>query len=715
MKVSKIIIKNFRILENVEIDLEENLSLIIGKNNCGKTSILTCLNKFLSSQSSLFTYDDLNLNLQNNLKKSLMSKKNWTDIKVKGIEVYIYVQYDDHDDLSNISKLMMDLDVGNHIVVLKMEYCLDNMDFAILKDDIIEAYMKYYKIEKKDVKLKGAKFGKFMNQFLHKNHMKYFKVTYRAIHYEVAKDKIDETITKIVEKRDVYKIISIKSIGARRDTLNKENDGSLSYLTSKYYEKIKGPDKNEAIQEFEKKLMSTDNSLSLIYKKIFSDIIEKVKNFGGINKDDTMLEIISSLGQQELLKDNTTVVYNASNQRLPESYNGLGYLNLISIIIQIETILSEFRRDNEDVKPVDINLFFIEEPEAHTHPQMQYIFIKNIKDLLKDGSDGSNDKNKINLQTVITTHSSHIVSESDFDDIKYLRKDKENKITSKNLKDLETKYKREDDIGIKKYKFLKQYLTLNRAEIFFADKAILFEGDTERILLPAMMKKIDQEDNDNSVLPLKAQNISLLEVGNYSNIYDQFLRFIGIKTLIITDIDSCGVSNSSLPVNEGHATSNGSLKHYFSSYLKNNNKKELEILKQMSVNQKILNFNNVEWITDNKGKLMITYQTKENIEGIEYYPRSFEDAFIYCNRKFFKEKIGEMENNLKNKKKYDGKFENQKILSENVYDIANDCIYGKASFAMDILINSESDENGNDFVNWKIPNYIEEGLKWLKK
>jgi predicted ATP-dependent endonuclease of OLD family len=27
----------------------------------------------------------------------------------------------------------------------------------------------------------------------------------------------------------------------------------------------------------------------------------------------------------------------------------------------------------------DINLLFIEEPEAHTHPQMQYVFIKNIK------------------------------------------------------------------------------------------------------------------------------------------------------------------------------------------------------------------------------------------------------------------------------------------------------------------------------------------------
>ncbi|MGR5913515.1 AAA family ATPase [Bacillus pacificus] len=29
--------------------------------------------------------------------------------------------------------------------------------------------------------------------------------------------------------------------------------------------------------------------------------------------------------------------------------------------------------------PADINILFIEEPESSAHPQMQYIFINNIK------------------------------------------------------------------------------------------------------------------------------------------------------------------------------------------------------------------------------------------------------------------------------------------------------------------------------------------------
>ena len=58
MKVKKIHIENYRMLKRIDIDLEENLSLIIGKNNCGKTSFLSILNKFIGSQSSTnnFTY-----------------------------------------------------------------------------------------------------------------------------------------------------------------------------------------------------------------------------------------------------------------------------------------------------------------------------------------------------------------------------------------------------------------------------------------------------------------------------------------------------------------------------------------------------------------------------------------------------------------------------------------------------------------------------------
>ena len=90
------------------------------------------------------------------------------------------------------------------------------------------------------------------------------------------------------------------------------------------------------------------------------------------------------------------------------------------------------------------------------------------------------------LQYIVSTHSAHIVADSDFDDIKYLRKeDGINSVVAKNISELSKLYENKDGY----LKFLKQYLTINRSELFFADKAIFVEGDTERILLPAIIKQ----------------------------------------------------------------------------------------------------------------------------------------------------------------------------------------------------------------------------------
>ena len=71
---------------------------------------------------------------------------------------------------------------------------------------------------------------------------------------------------------------------------------------------------------------------------------------------------------------------------------------------------------------------------------MQYIFINNIKTLLKKGIEREDGNNR-ELQYIISTHSSHIVSESNFDDIKYLKKcTLGNSVISRNLKDLEKDY-----------------------------------------------------------------------------------------------------------------------------------------------------------------------------------------------------------------------------------------------------------------------------------
>ena len=48
MKIEKIKIENYRLLKDFSIDIEDELSLVIGKNNKGKTSLLSVLDKFLN-------------------------------------------------------------------------------------------------------------------------------------------------------------------------------------------------------------------------------------------------------------------------------------------------------------------------------------------------------------------------------------------------------------------------------------------------------------------------------------------------------------------------------------------------------------------------------------------------------------------------------------------------------------------------------------------
>ncbi len=743
MKISKIKIYNYRLLKQFELDLENNLSLVIGKNNCGKTSLLSILDKFIGRKSNTnnFAYDDFSVDFQEELKEKIENNYIPTENDVLfpiGISMRLFIQYNEDDNLANISTIMMDLDPDNKNIVLGFEYTLSQDDFNKLKDEFNKYKEKRLNLDEKFGSEK-ALVKNYFADFIKNEYKKFFRLSKKSIAYDsVNKKEINEEYIDLDKNKiNLDEIINFKYISARRSVSNVETDNTLSVLSSKYYEKIEENDEQKtALDRFKDEIINTDRQLDKIYDTLFSDVVNKVRKFGGIKPGESTIQIVSSLKRKELLKGNTTVMYKHNNSNLlPENYNGLGYLNLISMIFEIEVYLSEFRKDGkENERPADINLFFIEEPEAHTHPQMQYIFIQNIKDILNEGCNGTGGKNSFDMQTIISTHSAQITSESKFNDIKYFYKTKKGHVFAKNLKDLEIEYSKSETIEKQQFKFLKQYLTLNRSELFFADKAILIEGDTERILLPAMMKKIDQMENDTGV-PMLSQNISIVEVGAFSHIFERFIDFIRIKSLIITDLDSAKLApatnnygtpkikkNGDVPLvptpcrvqdDGGEITTNASIKFFYSMYLKElesqNVNNELQYFANLSFDKKkmLRNFETNNWEQSAFGEVAVTYQgLDKNSEGVSYYARSFEDAFFHINRKFILDNINNFKS-LKNIKYFTDP-------TKDAYDLAEECICKKPSFAMEILLNSKSDEYGNQFVNWDIPNYIKEGLLWLK-
>ena len=687
MILKKMKVKNFRLLKNFELDFKDGLSLVIGKNNCGKTSALIILDKMLNS--SKIMWEDINLEYQKDLYKKIMDFDMSDQEKVESLEavnLQLFIEYNDNDSYANIQKFMMDLSPDNNTIVLEFISLIPVKKIIELKEIINEKKLKDF-----------ISFSKFVS----KNFSNFFEIKKYSRGFDAKLNQITQDRSEEIDNKDIQKVIKVAGIRADRAVSNDDRNHVLSGLTGKYFSSYKAAkDESESVfTRLEEKLEEADKELYKIYNGeknkgeepingIFSDVIDVIKTYGG-TENGIDIAIESSISEKNLLSDNTNLSYRQGGDcSLPETYNGLGYLNLIGILFEIETKIQELFEQS-----ADINLLYIEEPEAHTHPQLQYIFIRNIKSHIKAHRKNLlEDKNK-QLQILITSHSSHIVSECNFDDIIYLKKN-ENMVIAKSFNSLKEEYGGDEQKG---FKFVKQYLTINSSELFFADKAICIEGDTERILMPMMMHKIDNKEKPKAdLIPLLSQNISIIEVGAHSHIFIPLFKFLGIKVLIITDIDAANKKDNGRYVKsnpkEAKYTSNASIKEFFKDTGINTSNNQFKELVEKNAEDKI------------KDNMRIAYQIPES-DG-EYQASSFEDAFIALNKDFI----------VKNKKgfcEYGAlKNFNDDDISSDYYNFALNKVEKKSAFASSILY--FDDENGEDDEKWRVPKYIEEGLLWIR-
>ena len=75
MKLKKIEVKNYRILKDFKLDFKDETTLIIGKNNTGKTSVLAIMDKLLNQGKKNFKWDDFNIEFQNKIYEKDPNKK----------------------------------------------------------------------------------------------------------------------------------------------------------------------------------------------------------------------------------------------------------------------------------------------------------------------------------------------------------------------------------------------------------------------------------------------------------------------------------------------------------------------------------------------------------------------------------------------------------------------------------------------------------------
>ncbi|MEZ7637991.1 ATP-dependent endonuclease [Streptococcus parasanguinis] len=678
MEIKKIYIQHYRLLNDFSLELKNDLSLIVGKNNCGKTSVLSVLEKIFNKNSNRnLVWEDINLNHRREIFENIKRVSDIPDSELSsilGINLQIWIQYSESDSYQNIQGFMMDLNPENNFIILEFSYIIPTKklrEISSLTCDFADDFSKF-------------------ESFMKKNLNKFFEIQIYSRGYNPITQEMTEEKSDLHEMKDVHKIIKVRGISASREVSNKENNHSLSKTSNRFYKLNNGEEINsKANNLLQSAILKADETLTRAYsgddsvEGIFTSVFERVKRFGG-NDSESELAIHSSLSEKDILSNNTTLYYKHDDSLLPETYNGLGYLNLYGIIFEIETLMADIKNE-----PADINLIYIEEPESHTHPQLQYIFIKNIKDLLKEHNDELKESGDFScIQTLITTHSSHIVSDCNFDDLIYFKRDNGTAV-SKAFNSLKEEYG-DEQLG---YKFVKQYLTLNSSELFFADKVICVEGDTERILIPTMMQKVDTTNPINqasNTMPLLSQNISIIETGAHSQVFRKLFDFLGIKVLIITDIDPANKNEknrlTSCSAVDATSTTNTSIKSFFDI----SGDEVFSIVAQKSAAEKITS----------DDRIRIAYQIPEDENG--YQPASFEDAFISLNKQFIiNQKAGLIHfEALKD-------FDDSEI--EDFYKFARDKVNKKSAFASSLLY-FEGEEN-----TWKVPSYISEGLLWLRE
>jgi len=660
MKIVKLRVKNFRLLKDVSMNLETTSTVIVGRNNTGKTSLTEIFRCFLSDRPSI-RFEDFSMSSLEGFENAFLSfneKKEEVVIReqLPSIDLELTLNYvEDQESFGSLCDFILDLDetLFNTIVLIKYQ----------LKDGKIAPFFMDLNITDKTAFYKELK--------------RRIPIFFESVLYA-----IDPSNYKNMIKLDfvkIKKILLANFINAQRG-LDDETHNEKDVLGKSLGNIFKSASSTSAPEEFRKNSENLNAIVDKLQTKIDTDFQDKVKEllpalsiFGYPGLQDPNLSAITELNVKSLLESNTKVIYQKSEHfSLPETYNGLGFRNLIYILFRIYEYFRLFQSQGEIPKG---QIIFIEEPEAHLHPQMQEVFIRQLDQIVFEFEKKLNNKLKWPVQFVVSTHSTHIANETEFDKIRYFISKNEK---GTKIKDLSSIF---DPINDKQDKeFVHKYLTLTKCDLYFADKAILLEGATERILMPEIIRKVDNVNSIN----LKRKYLSIVEIGGaYAHHFYKFLDFLELQTLIITDLDSVkteikpdkkGTNRTTYPaypVFECTHSSNIGLSKWFgeSEYL------ELEKLIVKLETEKMSNFRK------------LAFQIPEN--GMCVCGRSFEDAFILANLKHF-----EIDIQLKH-------FEKAKKAFSIAEEIAKK---SKANFAIEYAITT---------TDWQVPKYIHDGLVWL--
>lgn len=552
MRIDRVRVEGFRLLNDVEISLEETATVIVGRNNSGKTSLTDVFERF-NAGGPKFRLQDFSAENRSGFVAAKAARDAGEHpaavlALLPKIAVTLTFAYDKAaTDVGPLSPFIIDLDENSTTVIARMEYGPSLATVAALLDTP--------GLEPQPVGAPGAAMPEVeaapagtppadapQATAEQANLFRHIKEAL-PLAYGVEIWAIDPTRPSNRRKLDETKINSLiqcNLVRAQR-TLDHASHGDadvIGKLLTSLYRTAKAPTSASGDQDLAEKLKASVEGIERGVQADFDTLIEgllpamDLLGFGSAN--DATLRPETTLNVEALLSDHTKVVYaSADGVHLPEGYNGLGTRNLIYMLLQLQTYHKEYRA--KATRPTT-HLVFIEEPEAHLHPQMQEVFIVQLQRAVLELSKGYPDEAVWKVQFVITTHSPHVANAATFEAVRYFLNDQPTAGAARRTKVKDFK-RGAAAIDATDKDFLHQYMTLTKCDLYFADKAIMVEGATERILMPRLREIVDRGLDEPH--KLARQYITTMEVGGaFAHLFYPLVDFLELKTLIITDLDA---------------------------------------------------------------------------------------------------------------------------------------------------------------------------------
>lgn len=455
MKISNLIIKNYRNIKDIDIQLTNIVSLI-GENNSGKSNLLRAITlPFLSNELG---YNNKNLS--------------WSDINNKSKENYYQFILDNQEAIINNSLDINTFSSYLPIVTVEVYFEVDDIELYFVKDLTSE-------IDEDNNIRYGIRYD-----FAPKNVIDVFNRVKEVLISQYDKSILDETSIETIKMNllpiDLYSYtikVPNKNESISYDTLRLFRYTSLVAERDDFSQTSERLGSKSLVKLLEMKL---DTNSKITIEKEYTNFFAKLKNLSNMeniinwqensnisNAKDFFkkISILPNMPKMSSLLNSIKLGY--SGEHL--AYQGLGHRNLILLFV----LLNSFFEKKSDSA---FSIIALEEPEAHLCPNNQKLMASYMNHFAD---------NKNSTQLFYSTHSTEFINKLNFDSIVILN--------NGNAFSLATEINNDDK------DYLSKNPNLDLYKLFFSKKCILVEGLTEELFIRSYFNNKD-ELNDIEVI-----------------------------------------------------------------------------------------------------------------------------------------------------------------------------------------------------------------------